>query len=74
MTKSLEAMTNLQSWFREREDRGLAIVGSAAVHEWAGKIGNYVVQRFGDRRARELLKGGDLWVIAHAKAMENLVW
>jgi hypothetical protein len=60
---------NLADWFREREDRGLAIVGDARVHTWAGKISDYVVQRFGDRKAREFLRGGDLWVIAHAKAM-----
>jgi membrane-bound lytic murein transglycosylase MltF len=59
---------DLAEWFREREDK-LAIVGDSKVHACAGRISDYVVSKFGDRRAREFLRGGDLWVIAHAMAM-----
>lgn len=59
----------LSDWFSEREDRGLAIYASKEVHECASRIGDYVVEKYGDRLARPFLKGADMWVMAHAMAM-----
>jgi hypothetical protein len=56
-------------WVRTRREKGLSVPASKAVHNHFRPIADYVVQRWGDRKAREFLLGGDCWVIAHAKEM-----
>jgi len=59
----------LAEFFREREARGLCEYATDEVWKWVHQISNLVVQKFGDRKARDFLEGADLWVLAHAKAM-----
>lgn len=59
----------LKQWFQDREDRGLSIHPTPEVYECVTKVCDYVVRKYGDRKARAFLNGADPFVLAHAMAM-----
>src|SRR5262249_2735814 len=59
----------LAEWFRDREHRGLCINATDEVVKCVGTVSDFVVRKYGDRKAREFLAGADPFVIAHAMAM-----
>lgn len=59
----------LATWFREREDRGLAVHPNDDVWDAVTEISDYVVNKYKDRKSRRFLEGADMFVLAHALAM-----
>lgn len=59
----------LAQWCKQRRERGLCVIAGKLVQAQFTLIANHVYQKYGDRKAREFLIGGDAWVIAHALDM-----
>lgn len=60
---------DLAEWFRDRENRGLCENPTDEVWDCLTQVNNFVVQKYGDRKARRFLTGADPFVLAHAMAM-----
>lgn len=65
----------LVKWAKPRKNSGLFIVPDKRVQETFTEIANHVMNRYDKRqtKAAEFLKGGDAWIIAHAKCDGGMV-
>lgn len=61
----------LAHWARQRGKMGLGVNADKAVSEWYTQIAIHVFAENPFEQAKEFCRGGDGWVIAHAKAMGN---
>jgi Domain of unknown function (DUF4411) len=65
----------LVKWAKPRKNSGLFIIPDKLVQETFTDVANHVISRYAKRqtKAAEFLKGGDGWIIAHAKCDGGVV-
>lgn len=70
-----EAKDRLAQWVKHRRTGGMFVAPDKDVQNAFSDIANYVAQKYTGRRpkAAEFLRGGDGWIIAHAKCGKGTV-